>query len=256
MDKRPANVLVTGAARRIGRALALDLSGRGFGVGVHYHTSEREAAAVVAEIEAGGGRAVALAADLACEDQLESLVGRAIERLGPLTCLVNNASTFERDTALDATRASWDRHFEVNLRAPFVLIQHFARALPADLQGSIVNLIDERVWNLTPHFVSYTASKAALWTLTRTLAVALAPRIRVNAVGPGAVMASEHETEASFGRLGAALPRGRTTGAKEVCHAVRFLIEAPAVTGQMIAVDGGKHLGWLLPGQDAAEAIV
>ena len=251
----PRNALVTGAGRRIGRAIALDLARRGWGVAVHHHTSGADALAVVGEIEAGGGRAVAIRADLACENEAAGLVPAAIERLGPLRALINNASTFVRDDAHDAARASWDRNLEVNLRAPLVLTQAFARAR-SESGGCVVNLIDERVWNLTPHFISYTVSKAALWTLTRTLALALAPEIRVNAVGPGAVLASDYETSAAFERLGAALPRGRGSAPDEICHAIRFLLEAPAVTGQMIAIDGGKHLGWLLPGQDANEAIV
>lgn len=250
------NVLVTGAGRRIGRAIALDLAGRGYGVAVHYRSSEREALAVISEIEARGGRAVALRADLALEEEAVRLVPEAVRRLGPLTHLVNNASVFERDSALEGNLSTWTRNLHVNLRAPFVLTQQFARQLGEGVAGSVVNLVDERVWNLTPHFVSYTVSKAALWTLTQTLAVALAPAIRVNAVGPGATLASGYETAGMFECLGAALARGRGTSPAEICQAVRYLLAAEAVTGQMIAVDGGKHLGWLLPGQDGAEAIV
>lgn len=253
---KPArNVLVTGAGRRIGRAIALDLAHHGWGVAVHYHASEADARAVVDQIGSAGGRAVAVRADLAREDEVMGLLPTAVERLGPLRALINNASTFVRDDVWDATRSSWDRNLEVNLRAPFVLTQAFAR-ISSGPGGCVVNLIDERVWNLTPHFVSYTVSKAALWTLTRTLAVALAPALRVNAVGPGAVLASDYESPEAFERLGAALPRRRRTGPDEVCRAVRFLLDAGAVTGQMIAVDGGKHLGWLLPDMDAREALV
>jgi len=250
------NVLVTGGARRIGRAIALDLARCGWNVAVHFHKSESEAEAVVAEITARGGRAVSVRANLQVESEVEQLVPMAVRHLGPLSDLVNNASVFEGDSGLDATRDSWDRNFEVNLRAPFVLIQNFVRQLLPNGHGSIVNLIDERVWNLTPHFVSYTVSKAALWTLTQTLAVALAPAVRVNAVGPGAALASGYETPDTFRRLGAALPRGCGTAPEEIGDAVRFLLRSPAITGQMLAVDGGKHLGWLLPGQNAAEAIV
>lgn len=250
------NALVTGAGRRIGRAIAQDLARHGWAVAIHYRNSRAEAEALAAEIEAQGGRAVTVGADLTREEEVARLVPTAIRRLGPLSALINNASAFERDDAWNATRASWDLNIEVNLRAPFVLIHQFAQQRPAPGGRCVVNLIDERIWNLTPHFISYTVSKAALWTLTRTLAVALAPGVRVNAVGPGAVLASGYESAQAFERLGAALPRGRTSTPDEICHAVRFLLEAPAVTGQMIAVDGGKHLGWLLPGQDAEEAIV
>jgi NAD(P)-dependent dehydrogenase (short-subunit alcohol dehydrogenase family) len=243
-------VMVTGAAKRVGRGIALDFARRGWAVGVHFRNSEAPAHDLVAQIRAEGGRAVALHADLAREDQVERLVPTANSTLGPLRCLVNNASTFERDSALDATRASWDLHLESNLRAPFVLIQHFARQLEQGIEGNVINIIDERVWNLTPHFLSYTLSKAALWTLTQTLAPALAPTIRINAIGPGPILPSIHQTAASFSRLCATLPLQRGTTPEEICRAIHFILAAPAMTGQMIALDGGKHLGWLFPDQD------
>jgi NAD(P)-dependent dehydrogenase (short-subunit alcohol dehydrogenase family) len=162
---------------------------------------------------------------------------------------VNNASRFERDEIDSVTRESWDGHLEANLRAPFVLAQGFAAALPAGRCGLIVNLLDERVWNLTPHFVSYTVSKSALWTLTRTLALALAPRIRVNAIGPGPALPSARQSDAQFARQCASLPLRRGTSPEEICQAVRFLLAAGAMTGQMIALDGGQHLGWAQAGE-------
>jgi NAD(P)-dependent dehydrogenase (short-subunit alcohol dehydrogenase family) len=243
-------VLVTGAARRVGRSIALDFARRGWAVGVHFRHSETEAHEVVAQIRARDGRAIALRADLAREDEVRQLVPMAATALGPLRCLVNNASTFERDGALDATRASWDLHLESNLRAPFVLIQHFARQLERGVEGNVINVIDERVWNLTPHFLSYTLSKAALWILTRTLALGLAPTIRINAIGPGPILPSTHQTADSFGRLCRTLPLQRGTTPAEICAAIHFILASPAMTGQMIALDGGKHLGWLLPDQD------
>ncbi|MGE5146157.1 MAG: SDR family oxidoreductase, partial [Candidatus Eiseniibacteriota bacterium] len=174
----------------------------------------------------------------------DALIGRAVAALGPLGLLVNNAAVFERDEALTVTRASWDRHMETNLRAPFVLTQEFARQLPEPLTGCVVNLLDQRVWNLTPHFTSYTLTKAGLWTLTRTLALALAPRIRVNGVGPGPTLPSPRQDEAQFARQAASTPLGRGTTPEEIYAAIRFLLAAPAITGQMIAVDGGQHLGW------------
>ena len=243
-------VLVTGAARRVGRAIALDFARRGWAVGVHFRNSEAEAHEVVAKIRAAGGRAAPLRADLAREADVQELVPAAAAALGPLCCLVNNASTFERDGALDATRASWDLHLESNLRAPFVLTQHLARQLEHGTEGNVVNIIDQRVWNLTPHFLSYTLSKAALWTLTRTLAPALAPTTRINAIGPGPVLPSIHQTDASFARQCATLPLRRGTTPEEICRAIHFILAAPAMTGQMIALDGGQHLGWLFPAQD------
>jgi len=243
-DTQPRNALVTGAAHRIGRAIALGLAADGWGVAVHYFRSAGAAKALAAEIEAAGGRAAPVAADLSREADVARLIGEAADAIGPLTCLVNNASVFERDAADTVTRESWDRHLDTNLRAPFVLIQQFAHALPDGAQGAVINLIDERVWNLTPHFVSYTLSKAGLWTLTRTLALALAPRIRVNAVGPGPALPSPRQTDEQFAAQSASTPLGRGTTPEEISDAVRFILAAPAMTGQMIALDGGQHLGW------------
>ncbi len=240
----PKAALVTGAGKRIGRAIALGLAEAGWAVAVHYGASKRDADAVVADIAARGGKSVALQADLAREEQVAPLVGKAAAALGPLGCLVNCASIFENDLALDVTRASWDRHMAVNLRAPFVLAQEFARGLPEDKHGCIVNILDERVWSLTPYFFSYTLSKSALWTMTQTLALALAPRIRVNGIGPGPTLPSPRQTEAQFQRQASLMPLGRGTTPEEIADAVKFILAAPALTGQMIALDGGQHLGW------------
>ncbi len=239
--------LVTGAARRIGRAIALDLARHGWAVALHFHRSAEDARAVAAEIEGGGGRAALVQADLGRESETETVVPRACAALGPLGCLINNASLFELDLADTVTRASWDAHLETNLRAPFVLTQAFARQLPPDREGNVVNLLDQRVWNLTPYFVSYTVSKTGLWTLTRSMALALAPRIRVNAVGPGPALRSPRQTEADFQRQCAMTPLRRGTSPGEICDAVRFILGAPALTGQMIVLDGGQHLGVKLP---------
>ncbi len=249
----PKSALVTGAGRRIGRAIALDLAQHGWAVVVHYNTGAAEAEEVAEIIRAGGGRAEALGADLRDEAQVEALMPRAVAALGPLGLLVNNASPFEHDTALSATRASWDLHMEVNLRAPFVLTQAFARQLPAAARGCIVNMLDQRVWNLTPYFVSYTVSKSALWTLTRTMAMALAPRIRVNGIGPGPTLPSARQTEEQFDRQCRMMPLGHGTSPQEICAAVRFILAAPAMTGQMIALDGGQHLGWAVSAPPSEE---
>ncbi len=238
----PGTALITGAARRIGRAIALDLAAHGWTVAVHYGDSAAEAAAVVAEIEAAGGRAAAFDADLAREDEVEALVPRCVEALGPLHCLINNASVFEDDRLETASRESWDLHLDVNLRAPVVLARAFAAQLPEGRDGNIINLLDQRVWNLGPGFFSYTVSKSGLWTVTRTLAMALAPRIRVNGIGPGPTLPSRHQTEAEFAAHCARMPLGHGARVEEICAAVRFILAAPAMTGQMIALDGGEHL--------------
>lgn len=243
-DTIPRVALVTGGARRIGRALVQDLARQGWAVAIHHNASAHEAEALALDIRTEGGRAVALSADLADEAQVESLVPRAAAALGAVGCLVNNASLFERDEALTATRASWDAHLEVNLRAPFVLTQQLAQGLPPETEGVVINLLDQRVWSLTPDFVSYTVSKSALWTLTRTLALALAPRIRVNGIGPGPTLPSPRQSADQFSRQCASVPLGRGATPEEICAAARFILSAPSMTGQMIALDGGQHLQW------------
>jgi NAD(P)-dependent dehydrogenase (short-subunit alcohol dehydrogenase family) len=245
----PPAALVTGGARRIGRALVLALVESGYAVAIHHHRSRAEAEALAALIRGGGGKAIALAADLADEAAVKALLPQATAALGPIGVLVNNASMFENDTVRTATRESWDAHLSINLRAPFVLIQEFAALLPPDSGGAVVNLLDERVWNLTPFFVSYTLTKDALWTLTRTMALALAPRIRVNGIGPGPTMPSPRQSAEQFLDRCRALPLRRGTSPDEIAAALRFILAAPAMTGQMIALDGGEHLGWAQPGQ-------
>lgn len=239
--------LVTGAAKRIGRAIALDLAADGWDVAIHYHASEADSREVVGAIETRGRRASALKADLTREADTGSLVGRAVAALGPLTLLVNNASTFEADGWNTVDRASWDLHLETNLRAPFVLAQAFARQLPEGAEGNIVNLLDQRVWNPTPAFMSYTVSKIGLWGLTQTLALALAPRIRVNGIGPGPALPNIRQTQAHFDEQCASMPLKRGTSPEEICRALRFILASPSMTGQMIALDGGQHLGWAPP---------
>jgi NAD(P)-dependent dehydrogenase (short-subunit alcohol dehydrogenase family) len=230
----PKAALVTGGARRIGRALSLSLAEAGYAVAIHHHRSHKEAEALAAEIVRAGGKAVALMADLADEAATAELLPRAVAALGPV------ATT---------TRDSWDRHLAVNLRAPFVLMQSFARHLPAEAGGVIVNLLDERVWNLTPYLVSYTLSKAGLWNLTQTMALALAPRIRVNGIGPGPTLPSPRQSPRQFLDRCRKMPLRRGTSPDEIAAALRFILMAPAMTGQMIALDGGEHLGWAQPGQ-------
>jgi NAD(P)-dependent dehydrogenase (short-subunit alcohol dehydrogenase family) len=247
----PRAALITGAGRRIGRAIALGLAASGFDIAVHCHTSTAAAETTCAEIRRLGRRAVLLRADLADEAQTTSLVPQASAALGAIGVLVNNASPFERDEWHNATRASWDAHIQPGLRAPFVLMQHFARALPADAEGAVINMLDQRVWSITPHFVSYTVAKAGLWALTQSMALALAPRIRVNGIGPGPALPNTRQTQEQFARQSAAMPLGRGTSPEEVARAVLAILALPAMTGQMLALDGGQHLQWQ-PGRHAA----
>lgn len=246
-DRLPRTALVTGAGKRIGRAIALSLGRAGFSVAIHYRSSPAEAESLAEELRMLGAETILLQADLAQEAEVAGLVGGAVEALGSLGLLVNNASTFEMDRIETVTRESWDYHIEPNLRAPFLLIQDFAKQLPAEAEGLVVNLLDQRVWNLTPYFVSYSVAKSGLWTLTRTMALALAPRIRVNAIGPGPTLPSVHQTDAQFERQRRAMPLQRGTTPEEIAMAVRFLLAARAMTGQMLALDGGQHLGWSQP---------
>ena len=246
--------LVTGAGKRLGRAMALYLAGRGFDVAVHYATSQAAAEETVSDIIAQGQRASLLQANLLDEADTEALLPRAAAALGgPITCLVNNASIFEADDIHTATAESWERHIGSNLRAPFVLTQAMAaQGLQATSDdrgepratGLIVNMINQRVLSLTPEFMSYTIAKMGLWAMTRTTAQALAPAIRVNGIGPGPTLQGEHQTEEVFAqeRHDTVLERG--VNLEDITAALGYFIDAPAVTGQLICTDGGEHLKW------------
>ena len=248
--------LVTGAGARLGRASALYLAGRGYDVAVHYASSATGAQAVVEEITGMGRKAVALRADLLTESETVQLVPSAVDALGPLSVLVNNASIFEHDTFANGTRESWDRHMESNLRAPFVLTQAFAAQVADPLidpvgepvaQGLVLNMIDQRVHKLTPEFTSYTIAKMGLWAMTRTAAQGLAPRVRVNGIGPGPTLQGTNQTEDQFARQRAATVLERGVNPDDITAALGYFLDAKAVTGQMLSVDGGQHLGWETP---------
>ena len=235
-------VLITGAAKRLGRAIALTLAGAGHDIAIHYRSSKADAETLAAEVKALGRRAASIDGDLADEGQVQTFVPRASAALGPLTALVNNASVFEDDRIATVTRASWDKHIETNLRAPLVLSQAFAKQVPAGMDGAIVNIIDQAVLNPTPQFLSYTVSKAGLWMLTQTLAQALAPRIRVNAVAPGPSLKADKQSQRNFDAQVQATLLQRPSEPADIAGAVHYLLSARAVTGQMIAVDSGQHL--------------
>ncbi|GAW34370.1 3-oxoacyl-[acyl-carrier-protein] reductase FabG [Roseovarius sp. A-2] len=249
--------LVTGAGKRLGRAMALELARHGQDVAIHYATSAQDAEDVAAEVRALGRQAVTLQADLLDEAQVTPLVARAAEALGgPVTTLINNASIFEYDTIDSATRQGWDRHIESNLRAPFVLTQELARQVPDPIpdengepraQGLVVNMIDQRVRKLTPEFMSYTIAKMGLWAFTQTAAQALAPRLRVNAIGPGPTLQGHRQSDTHFANQRQATILRRGANAADITGALAYLLNAPGVTGQLICVDGGQHLGWQTP---------
>jgi len=256
MTDKP-RALVTGAARRLGRAMALDLAATGWDVAIHYHGSAGPAEETAAAARALGANAATLQADLSVEDQTATLIARAGDALGgPLSLLINNAALFENDRVATATRQSWDRAIELNLRAPVRLTQDFAAQAPqaeTDANGEpvaracVINMIDQRVWKPTPFFMSYTLAKSALYSFTRTAAQALAPHVRVNAIGPGPTLMAERESPHHFARQRGACVLGRGSDPEDIVAAMRFILTCKAFTGQMLAIDGGQHLAWQTP---------
>jgi NAD(P)-dependent dehydrogenase (short-subunit alcohol dehydrogenase family) len=247
MGELSGAVLITGAAKRLGAAMARAVARDGFDVAIHCHRSLAEAESLAGEIEALGRRVIVTRADLGREVEAAQLVPDVVRQLGPLAVLVNNASVFELDRLASADRASWDRHVEANLRAPIVLSQGFVAQLPADRHGLIVNLLDQRILNLTPNYLSYSVSKMGLWGATQVLARELAPRVRVNAIGPGPALPSPGVDRARFEELCRATPLQRGPDPEEIAGALRFIMASPSMTGQMITLDGGQQLGWLTP---------
>ena len=244
----PRVALVTGAGDRLGKAMALALGAEGFAVGVHYNSSDKKAADVVKAIKSDGSNAAALQADLSSEADASKLITQAATALGPVSLLVNSASRFEPDDIDSMTRESWDAHMEANLRAPLKLSQDFAAQAPADEDNCIVNIIDQRVWKLTPQFLSYTTSKAGLFHLTQTMAQALGPKgIRVNSIGPGPTLRNPRQSEEDWRKQNEATVLGHGATPEDIVGALLYLVSAKAVTGQMIAVDGGQHLVWQTP---------
>ena len=239
-----ACALVTGAARRLGRSVAWDLARAGWRVAVHYQSSEADALSLVADIEASGGRAAAVQADLSDLRALPALIEVSAKTLGPVTCLINNAASFSWDWPDNFDEAGWTQHHEVNLRAPVFLTKAFASALPSGAEGNVINLIDQKVQALNPHYFTYTIAKSALWTATRTLAQALAPAIRVNAIAPGPVLPFAGQSGEDFARECRDTLLKRAVPLSDITATVLFLLETRSITGQMIALDGGRHLNW------------
>lgn len=249
--------LVTGAAHRLGRTVALTLAEMGHDVAVHYHSQQAEAEDVAEEIRAIGRQAVTLDANLLDIEATKQLVARASDALGRMSVLVNNASIFEYDNLATATPQSWSRHIDSNLRAPVFLTQAFAAQAPAAVRGGarnerqrhpvVINMIDQRVLKVTPEFTTYSLAKMALWDFTQIAARALAPEIRVNAIGPGPTLQGMRQSEKHFADQRAATILERGADEKDIAEAVRYLVGSSAVTGQLICVDGGQHLAWKTP---------
>lgn len=246
MADRPV-ALVTGGARRIGRAISEDLCAHGFDVAAHYHGSRGEADALRAAMAERGARVELFEADLTSAAACRTLFSDVNAAFGTVSLLVNNASVFEDDAIGKLDEAQFDRHFAVHVKAPSFLAESFASALPQDKTGLVVNIIDQRVWRMTPNFYSYTLSKAALWAATQTMAQALAPRIRVNAIGPGPTLRNSRQSEADFARQSQSVLLRHGPDLSEFGATIRYLLGAPSVTGQMIALDGGQHLAWETP---------
>ncbi|MEM6617057.1 MAG: SDR family oxidoreductase [Pseudomonadota bacterium] len=239
--------LITGAGQRIGSAIAHALAQDGYAVGVHYRSSSTGAGALVESIIENGGDAATLQADLTDRDAVRALVPACEVALGPVTCLVNNASVFEKDSIEDMDDALWDAHMQMHVHTPITLIGQMAKRLPRGRQAVAINIIDQRVWRLTPEFLSYTLSKSTLWTATRTLAQALAPSVRVCGIGPGPTLANTRQAPEDFQAQIDNVILKRGPDLSEITNAVRFILETPSLTGQMIALDGGQHLAWETP---------
>lgn len=239
--------LVTGGARRIGKAIVEDLAARGFAVAIHCNRSREEADDLAALVVRSGARAKVVQADLTLTSEVDSLVARATDAVGPIGLLVNNASIFENDSVETYDPAVAERHFAIHVHAPVLLARRFAELLPREQEGLVVNIVDQRVWRPTPRYFSYTLSKSALWTATQTMAQALAPRIRVNAIGPGPTFANVKQSAADFEAQIGGLLLKRGPEPAEFGAAINYLWEARSVTGQMIALDGGQHLAWETP---------
>ena len=247
MAEPAPTVLITGAAQRIGRAIALDFASRGWQVALHCRSSRKEAEGLASELSARGVKTAILPADLADSTAVEGLVSSCITALGTPSCLINNAAMFHEDDLATLDAAAWEIQLAVNLKAPVFLSRQFARHLAPNTEGNIINIIDQRVWRPTPQLFSYAVSKGGLWAATRMLAQALAPRVRVNAIGPGPVLKSTLQTDEQFRRECEATLLGRGSSPQDIAAAIRFILDAPAMTGQMIALDGGQHLSWQDP---------
>ena len=247
MPSPKGTALVTGGALRVGKALCLALVQQGYNLAIHYRSSKQSATDLAGDIQKSGGHAFTIQADLTDRQAAEHLLKDAAQN-GPVSLLVNSASAFEQDAVEDFTDDSFDLHMDVHLRSPLKLVQHFCRQVDPSYDNQVINIIDQRVWALTPKFFTYTLSKSALWAATQTTAQALGPRnIRVNAIGPGPTLKNARQSEQDWQKQNEATLLGHGASPDDIAAAMLYLISAKAVTGQMIAVDGGQHLAWETP---------
>jgi NAD(P)-dependent dehydrogenase (short-subunit alcohol dehydrogenase family) len=247
MDSAPPVALVTGGARRIGRAIVEDLAANGWALAIHYNRSREDAERLAAGIRKSGGRATLVNGDFADFECLKRIVDQAAEALGPPTLLVNNASIFEKDGVGALDRGLWERQMTINLAAPVFLAEAFAARLPDGVEGNVVNLLDQRIWKPTPRYFSYQISKSALYAATETLAQALAPQVRVNGIAPGPTLPSARQSQERFRQQTENILLRRPPELADFGRTVRYLVENRSITGQVIALDGGQHLGWQTP---------
>ncbi len=245
MTKKIYATLITGASKRIGKSISKKLADENKNIIVHYNKSKKEAFELCKELNKNKKNIfMPIPADLNQPKQVKDIFNTLKKKSIIVDCLINNASTFNYDNLKKVTANSWNNHINPNLYAPLILSQEFYKALPSNKRGNIINILDQRVLNLTPHFLSYTVSKSGLWTLTKMLALELAPRIRVNAIGPGPTIKSKFQSDKEFNMQCKSLPLQEGASPEQVAETVSFLLKIKSITGQMIALDGGQHLGW------------
>ncbi len=238
------NILITGASQRIGKIICEKLAESGCNIIIHFNKSKKKASILNNSLKKFGVKTAFIKADLSKEKETRNLFYKAKKILGSINCLINNASTFEFDSIDNINKKKWDYHLNVNVWSPIILIKEFKKNLPKNVTGNVINIIDQRVLNLTPFFTTYTFTKSGLWTLTKTLAMALAPKIRVNAIGPGPTLASKRQTKSKFKKQYKSMPLKKKVGPEEIANAVKFIMNNQSITGQLITVDSGQHLGW------------
>ena len=238
------NLLITGAATRVGKAIALRFAERGWNIAIHYFRSAAKAKELKKIIEQHWVKVALIKADLKNPKQTEKIISLAKRKLGAINCLVNNAALFEKDDITNFTTKSWNDHLNINLLAPSILTKQFAKQAPKKTVSNIINIIDQRIFNLTPFFMSYTISKSGLQTLTKTMAMRLGPNIKVNAIAPGPTIKSKRQTDKHFRNQVRSTLLKKTVRSEDICDTVEFLINNNSVTGQIIAVDSGQNLSW------------